>query len=145
MGCIEYWRGLHVDLHHTHTTFAGGRGRHKRVAMLATPSWLRRRARLPGKAGRQGAVAGRVRWRAGCGGGPGRVAGRVGWRAGRGGWPGRVEGRVVGGGWIFGVKNVLEYTGIYVEYSSTYVEYSTLRRKSAFLRRIKISSCHLIP
>ena len=19
MGCVEYWRGLHVDLHHTHT------------------------------------------------------------------------------------------------------------------------------
>ena len=49
-----------------------------------------------------GAVAGRY-----CG-GPGGVAGRVGWRAGWDGGPGGVAGRVVGGGWIFGVKNVLE-------------------------------------
>ena len=46
------------------------------------------------------------------GGGQGRVAGpgqagRVGWRAGSGGGPGRVAGWVIGGGWIFGVKNVL--------------------------------------
>ena len=47
MGYVEYWRGLHVDLHHTHTAFAGGRGLHKRVATLATQSWLRRLARLP--------------------------------------------------------------------------------------------------
>ena len=49
-----------------------------RVATLATPSWLRRRARLPGKAGRQGGVAGRELWQARWG---GTVAGRVGWRA----------------------------------------------------------------
>ena len=66
-------------MHPTHTAFAGGQGRHLRVATLATPSWLRRRARLSGKAGRQG-----------------RVAGRVGWR------PGGEK------GWIFSVKNVLE-------------------------------------
>ena len=41
------------------------------------------------------------------GGGQGRVAGLVGWRAGSGGGQGRVAGRVIGGGWIFGVKNVL--------------------------------------
>ena len=78
MGCVEYWRGLHVDLHHTHTAFAGGRGQHKSVATLATPSWLRRRTRLPGKAGQQGGVAGRVGWRAGSGGGLVGEAGRVG-------------------------------------------------------------------
>ena len=75
MGCVEYWRGLHVDLHHTHTAFAGGRGQHKRVATPATQSLLRRRARLPWKAGWQGGVAGgvasRVGWQAGWGGGPG--------------------------------------------------------------------------
>ena len=108
MGCVEYWRGLHVYLHHTHTAFAGGRGRHMHVATLATPSWLRRRARLPWNAGRQGGVAGRVGWRAGSGGGPGRVAGRVGWRAGWGGGPGGEAGRVVRAGWIFRVKDVLE-------------------------------------
>ena len=34
--------------------------------------------------------------------------GRVGWPARSGGGPGGEAGRVVGGGWIFGVKNVLE-------------------------------------
>ena len=53
-------------------------------------------------------MAGRVGWRAGSGGGQGGVAGRVGWRAGWGGGPGEEAGRVVGGGWIFGVKNVLK-------------------------------------
>ena len=61
--------------------------------------------RQAGWGGRLGGVAGRVGWR--VGGGPGRVAGRVGWRAGSGGGPDRVAGRVIGGGWIFGVKNVL--------------------------------------
>ena len=54
-----------------------------------------------------GGVAGRVGWRARWDGWPGRVAGWVGWlawSAGRGG----AGGRVVGGGWIFRVKNVLE-------------------------------------
>ena len=41
------------------------------------------------------------------GGGQGLMAGRVGWRAGSGGGPGQVAGRVIGGGWIFRVKNVL--------------------------------------
>ena len=59
------------------------------------------------KAGQQGGVEGRVvegrvtglvRWRVWLGGGQGRVAGRRGGGAGR----------VVRGGWIFGVKNVLE-------------------------------------
>ena len=46
-----------------------------------------------------GGGPGEVVW----GGGPGRVAGRVWWRARGGG-----GGLVVRGGWIFGVKNVLE-------------------------------------
>ena len=84
----------------THTQpFAGGRGRHKRVATLATPSWLRRRERLPWKAGRQGGVAGLVGWRAGWGGGSGRVAGRVGWRAW---WGGGLGGVAVQVGWRAG-------------------------------------------
>ena len=57
--------------------------------------------RQAGWGGRLGGVAGLVGWRAGW------VAGRVGWRAGSGGGPDRVAGRVIGGGWIFGVKNVL--------------------------------------
>ena len=55
--------------------------------------------------------AGKAVWegrQAGWGGGQDRVAGRVGWRAGSGGGQGQVAGWVVGGGWIFGVKNVLE-------------------------------------
>ena len=99
MGYVKYWTGLHVDLHPTHTAFAGRRGQHKRVATLPTPSWLRRKARQSGKEDRQGGVAGQMGLRAGLW---SRVAGRVGWRAGKG------AGRVVGGGWIFGVKNVLE-------------------------------------
>ena len=61
--------------------------------------------RQAGWGGRLGGVAGRVGWR--VGGGPGRVAGRVGWRAGSAGGPGQVAGQVIGGGWIFGVNNVL--------------------------------------
>ena len=45
-----------------------------------TPSWLTRRARLSGKAGRQGGVAGRV------------VAGQVGWLSGERGGPGGRKG-----------------------------------------------------
>ena len=86
MVCVEYWRGFHVDLYPPITAFAGGRGRHKRVATLATPSCLRRRARLSGKAGRQGGVAGRVGWQAEW------VVSRVGWRAGSGGGEGGVAG-----------------------------------------------------
>ena len=62
------------------------------------------------KAVREGRQAewggGWVGWWAGWYGGPGRVAGRAGW----GGWQGGMVGsrRMVGGGWIFGVKNVLE-------------------------------------
>ena len=57
-------------------------------------------------------MAGWVGWRSGgmagrVGGWPGRVAGRVRWLAGSGGGPGQVAGLVIGGGWIFGVKNVL--------------------------------------
>ena len=45
----------------------------------------------------------------GQGDGAGQVAGLVGWRAGSGGGQeGGGAGRVVRGGWIFGVKNVLE-------------------------------------
>ena len=44
--------------------------------------------RQAGCCGGQGAVEGRVRWRAGSGGGPGRVAGRAGRLAGSGGGPG---------------------------------------------------------
>ena len=68
-----------------------------------------RRARLSGKAGLQGGVAGRVGgggawvgWGAGSGDGPGLVAGLF-WS-----WARRGAGQVVRGGWIFGVKNVLE-------------------------------------
>ena len=68
----------------------------------------RRRGGYGGWQDCQGRQAGRVGWRAGWGGGQGGVAGRVGWRAGWGGGPGLVAGQVVGGGWIFGVKNVLE-------------------------------------
>ena len=73
-----------------------------------------REGRLAGWGGGQGEVAGRPRpgvvvgrvgWQAGSGGGPGGEAGQVGRRAG---WGGGEEGRVVGGGLIFGVKNVLE-------------------------------------
>ena len=73
------------------------------------PSWLRTRARLFGKAGRAGGVAGRVRCRAWWGAWPGGV-GRVGTRsrAGSGGGPGWEAGQLVRGGWIIGVKNVLE-------------------------------------
>ena len=49
-----------------------------------------------------GEVVSRVVWPARSGGGPGLVAGQV------GGGPGGRAGRVVGGGWIFGVKIVLE-------------------------------------
>ena len=90
---------MHVDLHPPHTAFAGGRQLHYSVATLPLQTWLRR---LSWKAGRQGGVA------AGWGGGPGRVAGRVRWLAGSGDWPGGKAGQVIGGGWIFGVKNVLE-------------------------------------
>ena len=92
MGCVEYWRGLHVDLHPTHAAFAGGRGLHQCVATLATPLWLSRRARLSGKACLEGGVAGLVGWQAWWGGGPGLVAGLVGWLARSGGWQGRVAG-----------------------------------------------------
>ena len=51
----------------------------------------------PGCGGGLGAVAGWMGWD----GGPGRVA------AGSGGGPGQVAGQVIGGGWIFGVNNVL--------------------------------------
>ena len=88
---------------HSHT---GPRCRRTRTALachnaalstLATSFWLMRRARLSGKAARQGGKAGLVvagRW-GGCGwgGGPGRVASRVGWRAGSVGGPGQVAGR----------------------------------------------------
>ena len=47
-------------------------------------------------------------WRAGWDGGPSGMAGRVERRAGRDGGPGGMAGPVLGGGWIFGVKNVLE-------------------------------------
>ena len=52
-----------------------------------------REGRPAGWGGWQGAVAGRVLWRARCCGRPGQVVGRAGW----GGWQGRVAGRVVGG------------------------------------------------
>ena len=53
-------------------------------------------------------MASRVGWLAGWGDGQGVVAGREG-AAGRVGWrAGGRSGQVVGGGWIFGVKNVLE-------------------------------------
>ena len=67
-----------------------------------------REGRPAGWGGGWDGVEGQVLWRAGCCGGPGRVAGRVGWRAGWGGWQGGVAGLVVGGGWIFREKNVLE-------------------------------------
>ena len=52
-----------------------------------TQSWLSRTARLSGKAGRQGGVAGRVGWQAL----PGRVGRRAEWDGGQGlvaGWAG---------------------------------------------------------
>ena len=63
MVCVEHWRGLHVDLQPTgptHKAFAGGPRGHSPFATHATPLWLRRTARLSGKAGRQGGEAGRV-------------------------------------------------------------------------------------
>ena len=86
MECVEYWRGLHVDLHHTHTALAGGRGRHKHVATLGRVGWR------AGWGGWQGQAAGRVLWRAGWGGGQGGVAGRLGWRAWSGGGQGGRKG-----------------------------------------------------
>ena len=78
--------GLHVDLHPTHTTFAGGRG----LALAYRNASNAVVAEEAGKAVWEGRQAGpsRVGWRAGWGGGPGL------WLAGSGGWPGRVAGRV---------------------------------------------------
>ena len=88
--------GLHVDLY---PAFAAGLGGHWRFATLATLSWLRRMARQSGKAGRgRQAWWGWAKWD----GWQGLVAGLVG--DGLGG----MAGQVMGGGWIFGVKNVLE-------------------------------------
>ena len=63
-------RGLHVDLHQTHTAFAGGRGRHYRVATIATPLRLKRAIQEADKAVWEGRPAER-------GGLPGGVVGRV--------------------------------------------------------------------
>ena len=73
MVCVEYWRGLHVDLHPpTHSLSRSTRTalarRNARDAVV-----LRRQARLLGKAGRQGGVVGSR-----SGGGQSRVVGRVG-------------------------------------------------------------------
>ena len=69
------------------TAFAERRGRHQRVATIATQSWpwLNGQHEL-GR--RQGVAAGWEGWQAGWGGGPCGMEGRVGWRAGSGGRPG---------------------------------------------------------
>ena len=53
-------------------------------------------------------MAGRFWWLAGWVGGLGEQVGRVGRRAGWGGGQDGIGGQVVGGGWIFGIRNVLE-------------------------------------
>ena len=81
MGCVECFEGLHVDLHPTHTAFC----RRTRTALarrnasdtvVAEEELLR--ARLSGKAGWQGGVAGWVVWRARWDCVQGWVVGRVG-------------------------------------------------------------------
>ena len=74
--------------------------------------------------------------------------GRVGWRTGSGSVPGRVAGRVRRrAGWSEGdgssEKRIFWSEHSYVEYSTIYRGFSTLRRKSVFLRRIKISCSFL--
>ena len=115
--CVEYWRGLHVDLHPTHSIC-----RRQRTALVccnARDAVVAEEGHSRGVHGCLGRQAGKVGWQAGWGGGPGRVVGRVGWRdrwsggpgqvlAWRGGLPGGMVGRVVQRGWIIGVKNVLE-------------------------------------
>ena len=72
--------GLHVDLHPTHTTFAGGRG----LALAYRNASNAVVAEEAGKAVWEGRQAGpsRVGWRAGWGGGQGQVEVLVGWLAG---------------------------------------------------------------
>ena len=70
----------------------------------AVVAWAERAKRVGSQAGWGGWLGGMAGW---VGGGPGRVAGLVGWLVGSGGGQGQVAGRVIGGGWIFGVKNVL--------------------------------------
>ena len=91
MGCVEYWRGCTLTCTPHTQPLQEDEDCTSPSPTLQTQSWRRRWARLSGREGRQGGVAGRVGWRAGSGGGPGGEAGQV-----------------VRGGWIFGLKNVLE-------------------------------------
>ena len=95
-----------------------------------TSSWLRRTARLSGKASLQVGVAGQV----------GRPAG---W----GGWQQRQAAGLEGGqAWWDGGPDLRskECSGVNIvtlrSISNHFIEYSTLCRKSAFLLTIKISS-----
>ena len=58
--------------------------------MLATLSWLRKTARLSGKAGWQDELAGWLGWWAGLGDRQDRVVSRLGWLAGLGSWQGGI-------------------------------------------------------
>ena len=76
MGCVENWRGLHVDLHPTHSRCRRTRTalarRNARDAVVADEAgkavWEGRPA---GWGGWQGGVKGGVGWGVGSGGGPG--------------------------------------------------------------------------
>ena len=104
MGCVEYWTGLHVDLHPIHS-------------LLRTTWTAQERCKAPYAVAAE--EAGRVvwlgwmGWLAWWGGWQDGVEGRAGWGIWSVGWPGWVVGLARGGPdgwgeWIVGVKNVLE-------------------------------------
>ena len=107
---VKYWRGLHVDLQHTHTHSLTQALQEAGVPRLATPLWpfkTQEAAKAcwegrPGRQGNEGRVVGQVWGRAWWGGGQ---VGRLAWR---GGQPGGMVVLVIQRGWIFQVKNVLE-------------------------------------
>ena len=96
MGCVEYWTGLHVDLHPTHsllrTTWTAQERRNAPYAVVAEEAgrveWLGWMGWLARWGGWPGGVAGLVGWWAGWGGVQGGLGGLVSWLAGLGGGPG---------------------------------------------------------
>ena len=89
MGCVEYWTGLHVDLHPIHsllrTTWTAQERCKAPYAVAAEEAgrvvWLGWMGWLAWWGGWPGGVAGRMGRRAGLDGASGLLAGLVGWWA----------------------------------------------------------------